>query len=554
MSGDQWYWVRSSQTRVDTAQVVQASNVVSWAADSLESARSGVSVMEDWGSMFAKLADPTCPTAALLEEERDRLRSMANTLRFELKTGLTVLLEDVREYAQWLGLAGLIYASADADSAAYFRHCESLNALACVAPRGSSLIGALTSVPAMIKAMERPQLNVGMQVTAMSTENQLRLAGGDPGSTASVSATMARLWLVGGGPALVAPSSVVVTGNGKLAWGTVDSKTNQAYVYNLGNVGPTAKSFDSKWDRIGAEWSSRRWPKGWEKPSHPARLSAALAVTDFAKAPACLPSSTPPKSAAALLQRLEDAPRAKGVGEVQVLRYDNPGSPEPSWSVVIRGTEQWAPGSSNPQDLLSNFQEVAGKMSDQRVAVLAAMELAGIGPGEAVELVGHSQGGAVTLSIAASEEVTAKYNVVSVLTAGGPVGAVPSPTVRVLALENTADIVPALDGRPADSNGNHVVIHFDRSGYPAPTDIGAHSMPTYSIAAEYLAKQAQHDPDLAAFREWEQARLEALRLGDDTHTTHMVFVTSRTLGGVKPPQWELPLDQGSEVGALSGAR
>lgn len=66
--------------------------------------------------------------------------------------------------------------------------------------------------------------------------------------------------------------------------------------------------------------------------------------------------------------------------------------------------------------------------------------------------VGHSQGGAIALDLAGNKQVKEKYNVVSVLTAGAPTAGVGADVdVPVLNLENLSDIVPSLDGAPADA-------------------------------------------------------------------------------------------------------
>ncbi len=231
-----------------------------------------------------------------------------------------------------------------------------------------------------------------------------------------------------------------------------------------------------------------------------------------------------PRSASGLLHALDQVEDHKGTGEIKILRHEPSGQGRPSWTVLIPGTRSWLPGTTDTQDMLSNLQEVAGRTSDQQVAVLAAMDLAGIRPGDPVELVGHSQGGAVALSIASSEE-SSRFNFVSVLTAGAPSPGSPAISVPVLSLENTADIVPALDGKSAFSDGSATVIHFDARDLPK-VGSGAHGTKTYAAAAEKL-EQSNALPDLATFRAWDDHRTSALGLAGAT-TTGAVFLAKRT--------------------------
>ncbi|MGO3797282.1 MAG: hypothetical protein ACTJGR_09210, partial [Pauljensenia sp.] len=157
-----------------------------------------------------------------------------------------------------------------------------------------------------------------------------------------------------------------------------------------------------------------------------------------------------PRMPSQVLARVGGVRSAQDAGQVEILRHRTPGVggvERTSWSVVIRGTQAWGVGGPNPQDMLSNLQAVAGEESDQSRAVLAAMEGAGIAAGEPVELVGHSQGGAIAAQLASDPEVAARYRVTSVLTAGAPAGgAEGGPGVGMLNLENTRDPVPGLDG------------------------------------------------------------------------------------------------------------
>ncbi|MFZ1381580.1 MAG: hypothetical protein WAS54_02185 [Scrofimicrobium sp.] len=533
---DEWYWVRSAQTRVDTDQVVAASNVTDWAAESVSQALVSTARAQTWSLRPISTGGMVDPFVLLLAEERKVVAEQCMVLLEEVQGKLIGLQADIDEHAEWLSMAALIYVSADADATAFFGHCDRIRAVSCGLGRGRGLGELLAGIPHLVSVMGLPASDAKMQTAGLETESQLRALAArmstDPSSTAKLAGPLASLWLRVGELVAPSPSGVVVVGRGKVAWARATGERNSSQLVSFG--GSDAERL-AQGTPVSTDGTRREgWPSGWESSRHPVRVTAALAGRALARAPACVPWPKPPTTAAALLRSLENPPRAEGIGEIQILRHDG-AEEDPSWSVVIRGTQEWLPGSTNPQDLMSNFEEVGGRLSDQHVAVLAAMDLAGIQPGAAVEFVGHSQGGAVALSVAASEQVAEQFSVVSVLTAGGPVGSVPDPSVRVLALENTADIVPALDGKPSSTEGNHVVVHFDRSGLNDPPQVGAHGMPTYAAAAEQLSALAEADSDLRDFREWEQARVKALGLTAETATTSLVYATRRTLGPVSLP-------------------
>lgn len=242
-----------------------------------------------------------------------------------------------------------------------------------------------------------------------------------------------------------------------------------------------------------------------------------------------------PVSPSALLGELSDIGGGAESGRVKILRHDTPlpdGTSTTSWSVVVRGTQKWAPGAANPQDMTTNLEEVAGIASDQSRAILAAMEMAGIAPGEPVEFVGHSQGGIVAARLAADPALVSDYAVVSVLTAGSPIaGSAPAPGVGVLALENTRDLVPALDG--ADNAEGVITVRFDGEESGGKKSAGvpkAHDASTYRALLESIedgAPGADEDPGLAEVRGWEEARRRRLGFTDRTRTSAIVFETRR---------------------------
>ena len=206
-----------------------------------------------------------------------------------------------------------------------------------------------------------------------------------------------------------------------------------------------------------------------------------------------------------------------------------------SWTVDIRGTQSFAIGQSGPQDMTTNLQGVAGMASDQLDAVMEAMDAAGISPEEAVEFAGHSQGGIMAAQLAADPGVRARYNVVSVVTAGSPTATVAPSDVPVLSYENSGDIVPGLDGN-ATRGDNVTTVRFhdyEAAAHPEDSVPSSHSAPLYvdEIRSTLDAARASSDPGLSALAAAEARRTQALGLTQDTQTTIHHYQTRRITQG-----------------------
>ena len=206
-----------------------------------------------------------------------------------------------------------------------------------------------------------------------------------------------------------------------------------------------------------------------------------------------------------------------------------------SWTVDIRGTQSFAIGQTGPQDMTTNLQGVAGMSSDQLDAIKEAMNAAGIAPGEAVEFAGHSQGGIMVAQMAADPSVRARYNVVSVVTAGSPTATIAPSDVPVLAYENSGDIVPGLDGNGTRGDNVTTVMFRDyeatcHADDPVPC---SHSAPLYvdEIRSTLDAAQTSSDPGLGALAAAEARRTQALGLTHNTQTTVHHYQTRRITQG-----------------------
>ncbi|MGI5238879.1 hypothetical protein [Dactylosporangium sp. CA-139066] len=137
-----------------------------------------------------------------------------------------------------------------------------------------------------------------------------------------------------------------------------------------------------------------------------------------------------------------------------------------AYIVDIPGTKVWnEPGSLNPasNDFGTNIHVTGGDTTAREMAIAEALRRAGATSTDPVMLVGHSQGGMVAAQAAAdTANGTFNFNVTHVMTAGSPIAnADIPPTVQVLALENTADVVPHLDAHDNPDTANFTTVQFD---------------------------------------------------------------------------------------------
>ncbi len=172
---------------------------------------------------------------------------------------------------------------------------------------------------------------------------------------------------------------------------------------------------------------------------------------------------TPPRGLADLIGAL--AVRDDGAaGEISVAFVT--GADRRRRAIVdIPGTKSWSSGAtSNITSLSTNARALVGAPTSYEDGVLEAMNRAGVDESDEVMLVGHSEGGMVAVGAARDAVRSGRFRVTHVVTAGSPigltVGAVPS-SVRVLALENEADLVPHVDGHanPDRRNVTTVTVH-----------------------------------------------------------------------------------------------
>jgi hypothetical protein len=118
--------------------------------------------------------------------------------------------------------------------------------------------------------------------------------------------------------------------------------------------------------------------------------------------------------------------------------------------IDITGTKNWSPlPTPDITSLTTNGRALVGEQTAYEEGVLAAMHRAGVQPGDEVLLVGHSEGGLIAVNAARDAVSRGEFNITHVITAGAPLGLIASSlpsSIRLLALENSSDVVPHLDG------------------------------------------------------------------------------------------------------------
>jgi hypothetical protein len=149
--------------------------------------------------------------------------------------------------------------------------------------------------------------------------------------------------------------------------------------------------------------------------------------------------------------------------------------------VFIAGTAQWGVGTGESAfDLGSNLGLVAGVSAASVIATTQAMRQAGVKPGDSVSFVGHSQGGAVALTVAES----GVYATRSVVTVGSPTGTLPvRGNYPAVVIEHSNDSVPGLGGARLATQAT--VVQRD-SGHRVIDIHGAHAVESYRETAAMI--------------------------------------------------------------------
>ncbi|MDN4161361.1 hypothetical protein [Nocardioides abyssi] len=178
------------------------------------------------------------------------------------------------------------------------------------------------------------------------------------------------------------------------------------------------------------------------------------------------------------------------------------------------------------RDLATNLLLLAGLDNPYQQGVLEALGQAGVGPGEPVLLVGHSQGGMVAAALLAADGPVA---VTDVVTAGSPTAHLDGfpPGTHALSLEHRGDLVPLLDGEDNRDRPEQTTVRFDDG--PSSGVADAHGTDRYVAAAAALdasvAAGSAHPSVVDALDRLEERGYVAGPAG--TVVTSQVFVVVR---------------------------
>ncbi|MFC7403581.1 hypothetical protein [Georgenia alba] len=202
-----------------------------------------------------------------------------------------------------------------------------------------------------------------------------------------------------------------------------------------------------------------------------------------------------------------------GAGAIEILRTTTSDG-ERHWTVLVPGTQSLAVGNTNPMDMQTNLEVIAGVQSDMEIGVAQAMRQMGIPADEPVSIVGHSQGGMVATAIAADPIMQQQYDISTVLTAGSPVGTIddiPHET-NLMHLEDIQDGIVGLDGESNESAPNRTTVTHLSESATSPGQY--HELPPYVDMAERLPESGH-----PAAERWGAIAEESMGMNDDGAST-----------------------------------
>lgn len=163
------------------------------------------------------------------------------------------------------------------------------------------------------------------------------------------------------------------------------------------------------------------------------------------------------------------------------------------FQVFVDGTQDFGLSRETGLDGLANVENGAAAVSAHEgsaAALAEALRSAGVGPGDAVDLFGYSQGGHAAMGVAASGD----FDVRSVTTIGSPVDGLDVPQgVAVLPLAQAGDLVPAAMGSPDEPGRLGELVAAARG-----VEAHAPAAPTIELAPAHGVGSgafARHDPE-----------------------------------------------------------
>lgn len=188
-------------------------------------------------------------------------------------------------------------------------------------------------------------------------------------------------------------------------------------------------------------------------------------------------------------------------GTIDVNRLTGPQGT--AWVVNLPGTSSWdLPGppasparQHDPADFGGDVRLLAGESTAYERGIVDAVTSLPVKPGQPILLAGHSEGGMVAIAVAGALAARG-LTVTSVLAAGSPIaGMTPPAGTDVLALENSRDIVPHLDGASAPTGPQWATVTFTAGQGGIAAD---HSFAAYAVGA--AAADRSDDPAVVRWR------------------------------------------------------
>jgi hypothetical protein len=223
----------------------------------------------------------------------------------------------------------------------------------------------------------------------------------------------------------------------------------------------------------------------------------------------------PPRRLTDILRNLSQRNGDSHHGEIDVRIMT---MPDGSRRVIvdITGTKSWTLlPTTDVTSLTTNGRALVGDRTAYEGGVLAAMRKAGVLGTDDVMLVGHSEGGMVAVTTARDASRSGEFKITHVVTAGSPIGRTAGSLpgrVKLLALENSRDVVPHLDG-VANPDRANVTTASSRHG--DGTIAGGHSLDKsyLPMAADV---QASHNHSVRDFLGSAKGYFQAAKV--ETHT------------------------------------
>lgn len=213
-------------------------------------------------------------------------------------------------------------------------------------------------------------------------------------------------------------------------------------------------------------------------------------------------TTTPKGAPASLPDTLRRFPSTGGA-QVKVEAYAMGGGTT-RYVAYVNGTQSMLVGGKDPWDMKSNLELYSGKKSASYQATRDALEAAGAKPGDRVDVVAYSQGGAIASHLAMDDV----YDVGVQITAGSPVEPTLDDDQTLVQLRHTDDLVSSLAGGGSPGGtGSPDSFTVDRVGDVAQglrdLKLEPHMLDNYIETAEMAEKSG--DPRVDALDElWGQ--------------------------------------------------